>query len=335
MDSKVRIRALFILLCSLLCLAVVFCFVFSQHREPVRQTAMGGAIHAFRQPFHDAQPAMSVLPSFDSTRFQRPSARAPLENPFAYPNFENKPVPVFSHSQDVVLAYWGILEDASNMEGFSGGCGTIGNAGLPYPYAYQLLTPDAQKRMPLQAFIDSFAGYGHINLLALYPAYAPPDTPPDTAYYMVELESITGRPETDDIRLREPGGSLFAYHYGLITVKNLPDKGWKIEKLDFIPEDFLCAPYHGWSYDATLIVDIVLQYNQKVVEKIEKTVVQDNLVTVSASGHGQQYRFVFVRLANGYDILLHQYLLKDGQWKEVNLLTKDWDYFLFAPDHLD
>ena len=293
---------------------------------------MGGTIHAARHAKVDAQ-TVSAIAIDGSTRFERPSARPSLVNPYTFPDFENKITTPFSQSREVVLAYWGILKDASNMLGFSGGCGTIGYAEQPYPYAYELLTPEAQKRMPLNDFVDSFSGYGRILLLQLYPVSTPSDTPPDTAYYIVETESVTGHPEITDLDLWEPGGSLFAYHYGLITVKKQPIEGWKIDQLDFIPEGFLCAPFHGWAYDAVSVVDIACGNNLGIVKKIEKVEIEDAQVTVFASGPGGRFRFDFLRLTNGCDILLRQYIFRDGAWTEENLLPPNWAYLQFGPAH--
>ena len=37
-----------------------------------------------------------------------------------------------------------------------------------------------------------------------------------------------------------------------------------------------------------------------------------------------------MRLTNGDDALLHEYTLKDGQWKEVNLLKEEHQIYKFS-----
>ena len=48
------------------------------------------------------------------------------------------------------------------------------------------------------------------------------------------------------------------------------------------------------------------------------------MIIIYASGNGKSYRFDFVRLTNGYDILLHEYILDIGDWKETSLLGDKW-----------
>lgn len=266
-----------------------------------------------------------------SERFNRPSKKTPLPNPYSFSDFrkeDNTPPLItikFESPEDLILAYYGILREASNMLGYSGGCGTIGWADLPYSYAYELLTKEKQKEMSLNQFIDSFKGIGHTTLLKLIPAYAPPDTPSDIKYYMIEIEVITGAKAETDAEYNQ--GSHFAYDYGLITVEKAPEDEWKIKNIDYIPEDFLCAPLHGWFYYSDSAVQIIYINNLKIADKIDKTEQEDDMIYIYASGNGIQYRFDFVRLTNGYDILLHENILENGVWKEVDLLTDKWMNF--------
>ncbi len=332
MVAAIRKRIWLLLLLAVVCIAAALAALWLFSRA--QTFALGGVIHAYRHPPDEVRSAAALTEDMVSERFQRPSKQRPLPNPYTFALFEGKTIPPFNQPQEVIKAYFGILKDASNMEGFSGGCGTIGYAEQPYPYAYQLLTPEAQRVMPPEAFTESFSGYGHITFLQMHPSYTPPGSPPGVTYYMVELESITGRRETGGRYGSEPSGSLFNYHYGVVTVRKVPQEGWKIDRLDFAPEDFLCAPYHGWSYDAVSVVNIVFDSNLDLVDRIDAVTEKDNLITVTASGHGNRYRFVFVRLTNGTDVLLHQYLWKDGRWLEGNFLTPDWSNFLLTPESL-
>lgn len=259
----------------------------------------------------------------DSQRYQRPSNQTPIPNPYHFSDFEGQQVGVFDQPEEAIKAYYGILEEASNMEGYTGGCGTIGNAKQPYRYAYQLLSPAQKQELSLLEFVESFSGTGHTTFLKLLPAYRPPGTPDETQYYMVEIETITGRKLEQDTS-DTPQISLFGYYYGIVTVENIPGEGWKIGKIYYIPENFLCAPYHSWFYDSTAFVQIVYQDNMKVIEKIDRVEQDGSLIHIYASEGQNQYRFDFVRLTNGYDILLHEYRLEGESWQEIELIDGVW-----------
>jgi hypothetical protein len=280
---------------------------------------------------HDSDEYIPVMNQDDisSERFQRPSKELPYSNPYTFKDFrkDNEKPPMvakkFETAEDLILAYYGILREASNMVGYSGGCGTIGWSGLPYPYAFELLTKATQKEMLFDHFVDSFNGIGYTTLLKLLPACAPPDTLPGTKYYMVEIETITGAKIKNDQEY--PQGSQFAYYYGLIAVEKTPDEGWKIKDIYYIPEDFLCAPMHSWFYLSDAVVQIVYGDNLKLIDTIDRTEQNDDLISIYASGNGTNYRFDFVRLTNGYDILLHESILDHGEWKETSLLGDKWN----------
>ncbi|MEL7655174.1 MAG: hypothetical protein AAGU75_04615 [Bacillota bacterium] len=263
-------------------------------------------------------------------RFQRPSKKPPYPNLYSFADFqqENGDPPFvtkkFDKPEDLILAYYGILNYAANMLGYSGGCGTVGLAGEPYPYAYELLSKEKQKELTLKQFINSFEGIGYTTLLKAIPAYTPPGTPADIKCYMVEIEVITGDKMNSDEEYSR--GSRFAYYYGLITVEKTPEGDWKIKDIDYIPEDFLCAPMHHWFYLSDAVVQIVYGDNLKLVDKIDKIEQEGDMISIYASGKGKDYRFDFVRLTNGYDILLHENILEKGVWRETTLLTDKWEY---------
>lgn len=288
----------------------------------------GGVLHPSLHDSDEFIPVMNQENDISSERFQRPSKELPYPNPYTFKDFrkDNGKPPMaakkFENPEDLILAYYGILREASNMLGYSGGCGTIGWSRSPYPYSYELLTKAKQKEMPFNQFVDSFKGIGYTTLLKLLPAHAPPDTPHGTEYYMIEIEIITGAKVNTDKEYDQ--GSQFAYYYGLITVENTPDEGWKIKDIDYIPEDFLCAPWHHWFYLSDAVVQIVYGHNLKLIDKIDRTEQKDNMISIYASGNGKSYRFDFVRLTNGYDILLHEYILDNGDWKETSLLGDNW-----------
>jgi hypothetical protein len=141
---------------------------------------------------------------------------------------------------------------------------------------------------------------------------------------MVEIKMITGTKANNDEGYNQ--GSLFKYYYGLVVVKKMPKDGWKISSIDYIPEDFLCAPMHGWDYDSNAVVQIVYGNNLRIIERVDKTEKDGNIIHVYASRYDKQYRFDFIRLTNGYDILLHENILENGRWEETSLLPEKWGY---------
>jgi hypothetical protein len=268
-------------------------------------------------------------------RFLRPSRQPALKLKYSYKDFEsmleNPPgsLVIFSIPEDAIHAYYAILEDASNMEGYTGGCGTIGHAGTPYPYAYQLLSKNMRQQISLDEFIKSFAGTAHTTLLKLYPAYAPPDTPENIKYYMVEIEIITSPPyeEKDGDK---PQPSYFAYYYGLITLERIHFEGWKIKEIDYIPEDFLCAPYHLWYWDASVVVQTIFGNWYKLIDEIEKVDVKGSQVQVIAKGKENRYKFDAVRLTSGIDLFMREYVEENGRWKEVDYIVERHKYLKFS-----
>lgn len=297
---------------------------------PRSDSFAGGTLHAART--HEEGAVRADAQSDEpGERFQRPSKQAALPNPYtANALMQPAALPSFAQPEAVIYAYFALLEEASNMLGYSGGCGTIGNAALPYPYAYSLLTPEAQARLSPEAFQDSFRGIGHTTLLQLYPLPNPEGTPPETEYYLVELEVITGKSEKEAPGSPQEQISYFAYYYGIVTVQKA-EGGWKIQRIDYLPENYLCAPYHSWFYEATLVVPIVYQENIKLVDSVNDSLKKDHLLFLYASGKGQEYRFDFVRLTNGYDILIGENILQNGEWQPVALLPEEWAYMKLTP----
>ncbi len=331
MVLRISKRFLMITACTVLSAVVVCfalpCFVRLPPKPPPQMLA-GGTLYSPAYNFDLAIPVVNQREDMSSERFQRPSKDPPYPNRYSFKDFEKSDAhpPLitkkFDNPEDVVLAYYGILQSASNMVGYSGGCGSVGWSTLPYPYAYELLTKEKQKEMPLDRFVASFNGMGYITLLKLLPAYASAGTPRHTQYYMVEIEVITGAKTDPGQQYHQ--GSQFAYYYGLVAAEQTPGDGWKIGEVRYIAEDFLCAPMHGWFYLSDAVVQIVYRDNLKLIDEIDKIEQEEAMIRIYASGKEKHYRFDFVRLTNGYDILLHEYILSNGQWKETGLLTDSW-----------
>jgi len=259
----------------------------------------------------------------DAERFQRPSKQPALKLKYDFKDFqENGKVPLFSTAENAIHAYYAILKEAENMNGYHGGCGTIGMAKIPYPFAYELLALQTKQRISLEEFVKSFSGIGHMTLLKLYSAYQPAGTAENIRYFVAEIEVITGPPVTPANK-NTLQASYFAYYYGLITTEEVPLKGWKIKCVDYVPEDFLCSPYHLWHWDARALVEIVYGEWYKLIDKIERVEKENSIISVYASGSTGVYRFDFLRLTNGEDILLHEYIIEKGKQRELNLLKEE------------
>ncbi|NLU31196.1 MAG: hypothetical protein GXX04_01040 [Clostridiaceae bacterium] len=312
-----------LLILALAFVSVVGLLIIYQHTSV--EYLMGALVHPaiIDAEGYEGALAAADMPTDDSERFHRPSGRPAINTKYSFLDLMNnyESVPVFKNPEDLIKAYYGILREASSMDGHHGGCGTIGFHKEPYPYAWKLLTEDYRKDLPLQKYIDSFKGTGHTTLLKLLPAWAPPGTPENILYYMVEIEVITGPEITNETRNR-PQPGYFAYYYGLITVEDTGREGWKIKRIDYIPEDFLCAPYHGWHWDASSLVEIIHGNLYGLVDRIDSIDRHDCQYMVYAAGDGQLYRFDFVRLTNGEDVLLRENIRFAGVWKETNLLKE-------------
>ncbi|HHW45748.1 MAG TPA: hypothetical protein GXX17_02415 [Clostridiales bacterium] len=255
-----------------------------------------------------------------SQRYQRPSCQKPVENPYNYQFFSEDPLRLdtLQKPEDAILAYFGILREAAHMEGYTAGCGSIGDGDIPYPYAYELLSSELKRSLSLNQFKDSFSGIGHITLLKVYPAY-PPD---GGSYYMFEIEVIKGSRDSEREQDKAKATS-FAYYYGIVE-NVFENGGWKLQSINILGEDFLCAPYHGWFYDSQAVMEIVYKENLKIINEITKTERKDDFVYIYAKGNGKDYRFDFVVLTNGHEVLLNENVLDNREYVPVNLLPEQY-----------
>ncbi|QGT98632.1 hypothetical protein SYNTR_0039 [Candidatus Syntrophocurvum alkaliphilum] len=292
---------------------------------------LGGYIHDVNYKEEDIDTPVFTAEDllYDIERFQRPSKESQLELKYTFDidDFEDKEPYIpkdypkkFKSSQDVIHAYYSILKEASYMEGYHGGCGTIGWDKIPYPYAYELLSEETKNTISFKKFKNSFKGTGHITALKLYPAYNPRNNDKNIDYNFVEVEVITGPPYSTKSN-KKP--SYFAYYYGIVTTEYNKSTGWKISAIDYIAEDFLCAPYHFWHWDSKEFTKAVYGGWYSLINEIDNIEIKDPLISIYASKKDKKYKFHFVRLTNGEDILLNEYIYKDEKWEEVNLLNPE------------
>lgn len=330
---KYKLLGLLLLLCS------ISLYVFFP--RPETSFVMGGSLRIPDIQNEDVVAAFySQQAHVMSDRFQRPSSlpALPLKYQFQLPeNWEQDRPPYllpgypenYTTPEDVIHAYFSILQQAASPVGNYGGCGTVKWQSIPYPYGYELLSKATKQEMSLEDFKASFAGIGHITLLKLLPTFAPPDIPATTKHFMVEVEAITGPADSNTVS-KKLSGSYFAYYYGMITTVYEEDTGWKIQSIDYIPEDFLCAPFHHWDWDSRFLVKIVYGDWYHLIHTIDRVEVHEYKVSVYARGDSGQYRFDFIRLSNGVDLLLQEWKDENGVWKEVNLLKPEHQTLKFS-----
>lgn len=250
-------------------------------------------------------------------RFFRPSCLPALNLRFAKGDFFqpyydktydqiNVPVELAWTPEDMVINYFSILREAASMGGRS--CGTIGQAGIPYPLAYNFFTKDYQQKVGYESYLNSFAGVGHTSLIKLCRI---PDENKEIKFFY-EIETI----ESFESRRAE----YFGYSYGFLQLAQEKD-GYRISDLHQIEEDFLCAPYHGWDQDGESIVDIKYGGWCKLVKKRYPTIRNGYIKNIYFHGNDDaNYLFIFITLTNGTDIEIAQFRkVGSGKWKQIKI----------------
>lgn len=223
------------------------------------------------------------------------------------PSEINLPDILFKTPEYSIINYFSILREAANPEnGKFTGCGTLGQAKLPYPVAYDFLSADYQKKLPYEQYLKTFENILHINLLKLteIPVYG---RNADNPRYFVEIETIEGS---------DNGVGYFAYYYGFIDLVKEENK-YLISDLKFYGENYLCAPYHGWSYDAEANVQIRYGGWCSLIKELYPTQQEGFIKKIYFKGtDGNDYLIVFFQLTNDTDIEIAQYIKSEGQdWK--------------------
>lgn len=256
--------------------------------------------------------------NYDLEKFFRPSDMAILndDNLNILKEFYNKnpykmdlPSKPFRSGKDTVVNYFNVLREAANpTEDNETGCGSLGEAKGPYPVAYNFLSKSYQKELPYNDFLDSFKNILHINLIKVNNVAADEENP-NLLKYFVELEVIEGSKEDKGV---------FAYYYGYIYLDKEND-GYKIVKMNYSSENYLCAPYHGWAYDAKTFVEIEYGNWCSLI---------DGDVIVNEDGYEKrayykdkgdnEYYVLFYELTNGVDKKIADYKKnKNNQWEVI------------------
>ncbi|MBQ3420873.1 MAG: hypothetical protein IJH34_04250 [Romboutsia sp.] len=210
--------------------------------------------------------------------------------------------------QDTIINYFSVLREAANpLEDTKTGCGSLGDTKGPYPYAYNFLSKSYKDKITYQQYLDSFKNQLHINLIKLNEV--PPNQNSDDIKYFVELEVIEG---TD-----KPKG-VFAYYYGYIYLEKEDDL-YKIKKMEYSPENYLCAPYHSWNWDAKSVVEIEYGEWCSLIDG-ETVLIKDGYErkVYFKDKNKNEYYVLFYELTNGVDIKIADYKKnKDGKWELI------------------
>lgn len=227
------------------------------------------------------------------------------------PSEINLPDILFKKPEYSIINYFSILREAANpQEGKYAGCGTLGQAKLPYPVAYNFLSTDYQEKLSYDQYLKTFENILHINLLKLkeVPMY---NENTNTPRYFIEIETIEGSDK--DV-------AYFAYYYGFIDLVKEENK-YLISNLEFYGENYLCAPYHGWSYDAEASVKVRYGGWCSLIKEMYPTEQDGFVKKVYFKGtDGNDYLIVFFQLTNDTDIEIAQYVKSEGQdWKLTTL----------------
>lgn len=211
--------------------------------------------------------------------------------------------------KDTLVNYFSVLREAANpLDNTKTGCGSLGDTRGPYPFAYNFLSKSYKYKVSYEEYIKSFENQLHINLIKLNEV-APDKNRPNDIKYFVEIEVIEG---TDKSK------GIFAYYYGYIYLEK-DDDVYKIKDMMYIPENYLCAPYHGWSWDAKSFVEI---------EYGDWCSLVDGDVVIKEDGYERkayfkdksknEYYVLFYELTNGVDIKIADYKKdKNGKWQVV------------------
>ncbi|WP_338472505.1 hypothetical protein R4Z10_07115 [Niallia sp. XMNu-256] len=208
------------------------------------------------------------------------------------------------------MNYFSILREAENLSGRS--CGSVGQAHIPFPISYNFLSKDYQNKLSYEDYIQSFAGIGHTSLIKLCRV---PNRKGEVRFFY-EIETIEG--------FEGKRAEYFGYYFGFIQLV-YEKNGYRISNLSKMEEDFLCAPYHGWSHDGEAVVEIKYGEWCKLIQKRYPTITNRYVKNIYFYGNdGADYCFVFFTLTNGTDIEIAQFRkVANENWKLINIKPEE------------
>jgi hypothetical protein len=277
--------------------------------------------------YHQASDFASntVVKSEDVEKYFRPSDLPVLNDRFNWSFFRTYfqmklseitvPDHLLGTPEETIINYFSILREAENADlNKLIGCGSIGNGKTPYPIAYHFLSSEYQKKIPYEKYLETFKNILHISLIKYkeVPVY---ENPLGVIRYFVEIETIEGS---------ENKIGNFAYYYGFVDL--LEEDGlYQISNLEFHGENYLCAPYHGWSYDAEASVEVRYGGWCKLIKVMYPTTKNGYVKHIYFDGtDGNVYMIEFFKLTNDTDIETAQYRKKEGaNWELIHFNPED------------
>ena len=155
--NKNKVFQIVIGLLTALLLTLVIFIVYHQNRISIKIT-MGGR---FYKQFSDSE-------GKDTEKYFRPSKLPSINDRFNdfkfFDNFYNKepseitlPSNLLKTPEDTIINYFSVLRQAANpIEGKGAGCGTLGNAQIPYPVAYNFLSSKYRNKLDYNEYLKSF-----------------------------------------------------------------------------------------------------------------------------------------------------------------------------------
>lgn len=222
------------------------------------------------------------------------------------------PMKFINSPENTILNYFSLLREAANpVNGKYIGCGSLGDGDKPYKIAYNLFDDEYKAKISFKKYKDSFSNIFHISLIKF--REVPSDN--DDIKYFYEIEAI---------QALENNVASFTYYYGFIELSKIKNE-YKISNINITPENYLCAPYHGWVYDAESKVQIEYGDWCKFIKEMNKTEVNGYIKNLYFLGNdNKNYKIQFYTLTNDYDVEVAQYIQdSNGKWKRVKLNPED------------
>lgn len=314
--KKRRFVVLSSILIGLLLLTVVYLHFNNLHTT---RLVMGAQLY---QQFTENQEETKMNETSIKEKYFRPSKLPILNNidfrlDFLYPLFRKNPSEITLPNYlmktpiDTIINYFSILREAANPQPETKtGCGTLGNAIIPYPAAYNFLLSTYQEKLNYNQYFKSFENILHINLIKL--KEVPTDKKhPNSLRYFVEIETIEGS---------EKQLGYFAYYYGYLYIIKEGSQ-YRISDFELYGENYLCAPYHGWQYSAEAVIDFKYGNWCHLVEERYPTQQDGYVKKIQFKGtDGNNYLIEFFQLTNGTDLEIAQYKRNvNGEWDLIRL----------------
>lgn len=319
---KIRKRVFYGLISVVIILLFIILLHYPYYKDPFNKDTvsmvMGGRLY---MQVSEEGNNIIVNTDRDAEKYFRPSELPVLNDRFTWRFFDSYsgkeeseikiPDDLLKTPEDTILNYFSILREAANFQkGKGAGCGSVGFGLASYPVAYNFLSPAFQEELPYEQYLATFQNILHISLLKYrkIPVYYNPDR---ILRYFVELETIEGM---------EKYTASFAYYYGYVDLFNNNGR-YEIVNLEFHGEDFLCAPYHGWSHDAEANVQIRYGGWCSMIKEMYPVIQKGYIKNISFKGtDGNDYLIVFFQLTNDTDIEIAQFMrVEGGSWQLIRL----------------